>query len=179
MPIPRESHRFWSFCFRPCCFSVVVRQLSYLCGWSVLLFQDARQTYTTVSVSAMSFLNFQIVFASGTLSHRFIPRNLIKLILSLIWYSVWSSDRLYSRCNTSILNIITTSYDGRHPFPVSSLRLPWFSTLRNFSHLITLFNISNGSPNWLSSSYLFSSSNSVFCFISLLYHFFLLFHRGF
>ena len=35
---------------------------------------------------------------SGTLSQRFIPRNLIKLILSLILYSVWSSDRLYSRC---------------------------------------------------------------------------------
>ena len=85
-----------SRCVNECCVNyrtfVLISPLFSRCSSNI------QNNLSTVSVSARLFLNFQIVFASGTFSHRFIPRNLIKLILSLIWYSVWSSDRLYSRC---------------------------------------------------------------------------------
>ena len=124
-------------------------------------------------VCARSFLNFQIVFASGTLSHNSNPRKRIKLRLSLIWYSVWSSERLYSRCNTRILNIITTSYDGRPPLRVFSFRTTaLFRMSRNISQFMTLFSISSGSPILLIFSILVSSSKKLLCliFMFLLYH---------
>ena len=46
---------------------------------------------------ARSFRNFQIVFAAGTLSLRPRFKKRMNVIRLLIWYSVWSSDKLQRR----------------------------------------------------------------------------------
>lgn len=77
------------------------------------------------------FLNNQIVLAAGTFSPKDKPRKRWKLILSVIWYSVWSSERLNNLCNTSTLNIMTLS-NGCRPFCVFSI-IPCFAeTCKNW-----------------------------------------------
>ena len=68
-------------------------------------------TFFSISCS----LNTQNVLLSGTLSLFFISRKRLKLALSTIWNSSWSSDRLYKPWTTSALNIISLSNGGRPP----------------------------------------------------------------
>ena len=77
------------------CFEMVILPWSLPFSWKRAQLSHIRQRLVLSNCTCKSYIPD---WWSGTLSQRFIPRNLIKLILSLIWYSVWSSDRLYSRC---------------------------------------------------------------------------------
>ena len=101
------------------CSEIVTLPWSLPFSWKRAQLSHIRQRLVLSNCTCKSYIPD---WWSGTLSQRFIPRNLIKLILSLIWYSVWSSDRLYSRCNTSILNIITTSYGSLFFFFIGVFR---------------------------------------------------------
>ena len=63
--------------------------------------------------------NNQNVLLSGTLSLFFNPKNRLKLARSTIWYSNWSSERLYRLWIIRALNNTNRLNGGRPPFDKS------------------------------------------------------------
>ena len=128
-----------------------------VCKWSLKTEKSSSAAPKFLSVSRKS----QMVFASGTLSDTPKPRKRIKLNLSFIWYSVWSSDKLYNLCKMRILNIKIALYTGRPPAPLRSLDCMALSRIsEKISQFTTWLRRSKGSPKVLILSNLNSSSKN-------------------
>ncbi len=101
---------------------------------SLKILNKPKMTFLFMSYSR----KFQNILLSGTLSLFFKPRKRLKFALSTIWYSNWSSDRLYKLWISKAYSIISLLNGGHPPLDApfnSSVKASLIGALKIFQSM--------------------------------------------